>query len=287
MKWRRLAAATGASLMAVVITQAATLNFKSGATLEGEVVEIRGTNSVLVRSDKDGKDYEIKLSYLTDADQIRITGNLMSADEYFAGYRAARQKEKEEDAKTLPEQPENEAKDSGKIVGAFGLRLGQRFDLKYATGTSKSPDTVSVNGATIHIERTNYNFRPKVPLPGFDFYQVETTPRSNLVCSISTTKIEFHPFGAAFNEHDNVLKVLEQKYGKATLTSYPEVEYHTIRQDKREVLVTFGLSTNSGPSLTITYQDTALYQRAKQEQMEIEAADPARQAERKRLKQQL
>jgi hypothetical protein len=84
-----------------------------------------------------------------------------------------------------------------------------------------------------------------------------------------------------------VLKVLEQKYGKATLTSYPEVQYNTITQDKREVMLTFGSSTNSGPSLTITYKDTALYQQAKQEQMEIDAADPARQAERKRLKQQL
>jgi hypothetical protein len=287
MKWRRLAAAAGASLLAVLITQATTFNFKSGATFEGEVVEVRGTNSVLARSDKDGKEYEIKLSYLTDADQKRITGNIMSAEEYFAGYRAARQKEKEEEAKTLPEQPESEAKESGKIVGGFGLRLGQRFDLKYSTGTLKFPDAVTVNGATIFIEKTNYSFRPKVPLPGFDFYCVGTTPRSNYVYIISAMKTDFDSFVAACNEHDRVLKVLEQKYGKATLTSYPEVQYNTITQDKREVMLTFGSSTNSGPSLTITYKDTALYQQAKQEQMEIDAADPARQAERKRLKQQL
>ena len=285
----RFAAAVGTALLAAFIGQATTYHFKSGATFEGEVVEVKGTNAV-IRSDKDGMVYTLPIAYLTEADQTLITvttGSPMSADDYFAGYRAAQQREKE----PLPEQPENPA-DEGKIVGAFGLRLGQTFDTKYATATNKSSDLVSVKGELIHVDRTSYTFRPRLYLPHFTWYSADITPRSNLVYTVtamaSSLGREDPPFDDA-KECDKLLSVLQQKYGRATnLRPYTNSVLYTIKQGTREV--TLSHHTYSGASagcLIISYTDTALYQQAKHEQLQLDEEDPARQAERKRLKQQL
>ena len=76
---------------ALFLVSAATFNFKSGAKFEGEVVEFKGTNSVVVRSTKDAKMYTIICSMLTDEDQHRLV-ELQS-----------------------------------QITGAFGIKLGQSF----------------------------------------------------------------------------------------------------------------------------------------------------------------
>jgi hypothetical protein len=48
---------------------AATINFKSGATFNGEVLSFKGTDSVVMKSSKDGKAYTILISDLTDSSQ--------------------------------------------------------------------------------------------------------------------------------------------------------------------------------------------------------------------------
>jgi hypothetical protein len=46
--------------------------FKSGTTLQGEVVEFKGTNSVVVKSSADGKPYTIALSDLSPSSLARL-----------------------------------------------------------------------------------------------------------------------------------------------------------------------------------------------------------------------
>ena len=75
----------------VLTGAAATFTFKSGAKFEGEVVEFKGTNSLVVRSAKDAKLYTITISMLADEDQHRLV-ELQS-----------------------------------QITGAFGIKLGQSF----------------------------------------------------------------------------------------------------------------------------------------------------------------
>jgi hypothetical protein len=87
-KWHLLAPCV---LLLVTTLRASTFTFKSGAKFEGEVVEFKGTNSVIVRSSKDAKPYTITISMLSDGDQQRLT-ELRS-----------------------------------QITGAFGLELGQKY----------------------------------------------------------------------------------------------------------------------------------------------------------------
>jgi hypothetical protein len=72
-------------------SSAVTFTFKSGAKFEGEVIEFKGTNSVVVRSAKDAKPYTITISMLTEDDQQRL------------------------------------AELRSQITGAFGMVLGQKF----------------------------------------------------------------------------------------------------------------------------------------------------------------
>jgi hypothetical protein len=92
-----------AALLALTALTAQTdmFTFKSGAKFEGEVVEVKGTNSVIVRSAKDAKLYTITISMLTNEEQRRLA--------------------------TLQSQ----------IAGAFGIRLGQTFRVANAVKTDE------------------------------------------------------------------------------------------------------------------------------------------------------
>ena len=287
MKRHRFAAVAGAILLAALAGEATTLNFKSGAKVEGEVVEVKGTN-VLVRSEKDGRVYTIALAYLTDEDRFVVTGQLPPHEDYGAAARA--EQEKAEVAKTLPEQPENKA-DEGQIVGAFGLKLGQVFDLKYATKTNTFTSLTSVGGELVRLSVTHYGFRPRVPLAHFLHYSVEVTPRSNLVYSISATTdfLRVEPEFSVPDERDKLLSVLKQKYGPATTKPDDDNKYvrYRIKQDTREVVLSETELNDKTAYLHLDYTDDALQEQAKQEQVELDAADPVKKAERERLKKQL
>ncbi len=290
MRWICLALFAGAASLVAFTAQATTLTFKSGATFKGDVVEVKGTNSVVVRSDKDGKLCTIMLSHLTDEDRFLVTGQFPPVTLVDDGTAARAARQRVEEAKILPEQPEDPASASGQIVGAFGLKLGQRFDPKYAVSTNTFRDSFTTKGEPVYVDMTSYCFKPRNSLPHFTSYDVEVTPRSNFVYSISAMTSALNsltspsPFG---EERDKLLAVLQQKYGKAVAKLSGDCIWHTIKQDTREVTLTFSHSTNSIPCLSIRYTDTALSRQARSEQAEIDAADPARQLERLKLKQQL
>jgi hypothetical protein len=289
---------------ALCTAAASTFTFKSGAKFEGELVEAKGTNSVIVRSAKDGKAYIITVSDLTDEDQLTIrfamrwgvvgqTGAAVHDDQpglptthedYKAALRAER--EKAEAGKTLPEQAGDKSSDSGQITGAFGLKLGQSFDVRYATYTNNLFDHMTLKGDYIRVEVVSYSFKPRVPLMQFELYSAEVTPCSNLVYSI-TALADYESYSSASEDQEKLLAALEQKYGRATLDHSDNHFWYTIKQGTRQVSLSFGHPTNSTPFLTLTYEDTALHQQANFEQAQIDALDPKRKAEQNKLKKQL
>lgn len=277
MKWHRLAF-IGASLLVVLSAQATTLNFKSGAKFDGEVVEVKGTN-VLARSEKDGKTYTIPVAYLSDVDQMVITGHLPSHEDSQAAPEMAGA------AKPPPEQPEKKG-DESQIVGAFGLKLGQVFDLRNATATNKYERDVFVKNRSFKVEVTEYDFKPSSPLPLFSHYQVAVTPRSNRVYDIigatSTAKVERSKVVIP-DEREKLLSILEQKYGQAEPSRDGTTRWYIIRRGDCKV----HLISDDDRALILTYEDTVLREQAEREQLELDAADPAKQGERNRLKEQL
>lgn len=275
---------------------AATFTFKSGTKFEGDVVEVKGTNSVVVRSAKDGKIYTIILSMLTDADQYLITGHWPGVSgDHEPSYQEILRAERvsREAGKTLPEQAEDDSSGQAghpsRITGAFGLKLGQVFDPKYATGTNQTPESMTSKGEFIKMQMVGYNFKPRHPLPNFERYEVGVTPCSNYVYSIGVSA-DFESFSSAREEQEKLLAALQEKYGKATFDSRTNGVYrswsYTIKQGTREVWLS--LSRDTDPiSLFLDYGDTALHSQAEREQAEIEAANPERKAQRKKLEKQL
>lgn len=82
---RRNPRAKQLSLIAVIAycaasLQAGTLTFRSGAKLEGEVVEFKGKNLVVMKSSKDSKSYVLTISDLTDASQRYLARSRSRAD---------------------------------------------------------------------------------------------------------------------------------------------------------------------------------------------------------------
>jgi hypothetical protein len=221
-------------------------------------VEVTRTNSVLVRSDKDGMVYTLNLDYLTDEARFIATHGT---------------------------QPADSASGSEQIVGACGLKLGEWFDPNYATHTNKSTDTVTTKDETLHVNLTSYSFKPETPLPNFTDYSVGVTPRSNIVYSIEMRK-SYGAIEAARPEEDKLLAVLQQKYGKATRAYYSATKctMSTIKQGTREVSLISGFPT-LGSFVSLRYTDTTLKEQAKWEQAQIDY--PSLQMERKKLKQQL
>jgi hypothetical protein len=264
-------AKTAAILLALhaLAAQAATLNFKSGATFEGKVLEVTGTNTVVVRSDKDGKTYTVNLSYLTEATQLLITG----------------QPKPSESSTALP--PQDLSVNSSQIEGAFGLKLGQVYDPSSALSTNKSRATMMSRGGFIQVDMTNYDFKPALPLPPFHIYSASVSP-SNVVYEIIALACKFKSSDTLRNEKEKLYRALEEKYGEGTLlpSGMSGRRSYTFQHGTREVELSFCFDGDNS-YLELRYKDNALCKEAKMQQLRADDTDPAVQAERKKLKQQL
>ena len=186
-----------AGCFALCAAGASTFTFKSGARFEGEVVEFKGTNSVVVRSSKDAKQYTIIISMLSDDDQRQL------------------------------------AELRSQITGAFGIKLGQKFNLSFAS---------ALDSGTGYQKR--YRFSPAPPLPNFTEYWVKVTPHSNHVWSIGAIALFGEDSMKAWSERRKIVAALEEKYGKAVHEEASERRYtpetDTITKDSREVAVRYG-----------------------------------------------
>ena len=124
------------------------------------------------------------------------------------------------------------------------------------------------------------------PLPNFERYEVGVTPCSNYVYRIAVFA-DFESSTAASQEEEKLLAALQEKYGKATLTNpWTNTWSYTITQGTREVCLSRSRNTDA-TSLFLGYEDTALHSQAKWEQAAIDAADPERKAQRRKLEKQL
>jgi hypothetical protein len=144
-------------------------------------------------------------------------------------------------------------------------------------------------GEFIRIEMVAYNFKPRHPLPNFERYEVGVTPYSNYVYRIAVCA-DFESFSAAKEEQEKLLAALQEKYGKATFDSWTNGVHrswsYTITLGTRKVWLSLSIDTDP-ISLFLDYEDMALHSQAKWEQAAIDAADPERKAQRKKLEKQL
>ena len=175
-------------------------------------------------------------------------------------------------SKMLPEEPEDSDGSSGQIVGAFGIKLGQRFDPTYATFTNKSQESISTKGEWVDIKLPLYGFKPKNPLSKFDNYNVVVTPLSNIVCSIRAWA-GFASAASALAEYRKLVAVLQEQHGKATFLSRKNLQVATIQQNRRKVRLICSVRTNLS-SLTVCYEDSALNHQAKWEQVQLDRESP-------------
>jgi hypothetical protein len=275
---------------------AATFTFKSGATFEGEVVEFKGTNMVIVRSAKDGNLYTITASALAGDGQPRLdelrAQHAKEQAEILAEQRRLAARRFQQDSVPAERAEDDSSGQQGhpsRITGAFGLKLGQVFDPKYATGTNRAPQSMTRKGELIQIEMVGYTFKPSHPVPRFERCEAGVTPCSNYVYSIAVCA-DFESFSAAKEEQEKLLAALQEKYGKATFGSWTNGVYrswsYAITQGTREVRLT--LSIDTAPiSLFLNYEDTALHSQAKWEQSAIDAGNPERKLQRQKLENQL
>jgi hypothetical protein len=166
-------------------------------------------------------------------------------------------------AKMLPEQPEDAASASGQIKGAFGLKLGQVFDLKYATSTNLTRTTVTRRDKTALCDKKSYSFIPRHPLPHFSYYSVETTPCSNLLYCITAVSDEYEYSSMTQDDCDKLLVALEEKYGRAHLMKDEDTTYCSFKQGSVELTLSSAYhKAHEGQSaysyLCLNYRDTAL-----------------------------
>jgi len=140
---------------------------------------------------------------------------------------------------------------TNKIDGAFGLKLGDKFDL------SKSIGRATNNGV-----ETLYEFKPKSPYPYFSKYYVEITPKTSLIHSIIT----LGPKGdieKAEHEMEIVFKALTEKYGAGDGGG----QERYIIQDRRGVILKLEIIQRC---LSLAYVDNDLTKQAQSERSELE-----------------
>jgi hypothetical protein len=190
-------------------------------------------------------------------------------------------------AKMLPEQPEGAASNPGQITGAFGLKLGQVFDLRYATSTNSTSTLLERRGKSVLCDTRSYDFNPRHPLPHFLHYSVDVTPCSNFVYEVTAISDDFDYGSDALHACDKLLVVLEEKYGPSRLMVNGETTYYTFDRENKELSLSCVRHANENSFLILRYTDPVLALQAKTEYMRLNEADPAGKAERDRLKKQL
>lgn len=152
------------------------------------------------------------------------------------------------------------------ITGAFGINLGEKFEMSSAIGESKLEDGTPI-----------YQFTPKSPYRTLEKYFVLLTPQTRQVYSIWAIG-EFSEKAEAIKEQSVLAELLSKKYGQLT---EPSGFSASIKKAKRlsvggrsVLLLVDGFSS---ANLEIRYYDEALKALAEKERISIEAAkaDPS------------
>ena len=155
----------------------------------------------------------------------------------------------------------NEQIGNAKVLGGFGLKLGDVFDIKSAKGKTKT-----TSGETL------YSFSPSKKIKYFKKYFVLVTPESHKIREI--WGIGSYKNQASCEKNLDVLEVmLEKKYGKFNKPSFSmnSVKYVTDNFNKNRDIVIKCNGFVQEYSFYIMYKDSTLNELSKKEEAEIEA----------------
>ena len=151
---------------------------------------------------------------------------------------------------------------NAKIIGGFGLKIGDKFDIKSAIGSSKT-----TSGETL------YAFRPSKKIKYFKNYHVLITPKSHKIRQI--WGIGSYKNKASCEKDLDVLEVmLEKKYGKFNKPSFSmdAVKYVSDSSNKDRDIIIKCNGFRNPVSFYIMYKDSSLDTLSKKEEAEIEAS---------------
>jgi hypothetical protein len=117
--------------------------------------------------------------------------------------------------KSLEQKIANKA--ASRIEGAFGARIGDKFDVETAIGKSHMTDGTPL-----------YKFTPINPYDKFDTYYILITPVTKIIYSI-WAQGEMENDDACKHEQKVLMELLTGKYGSTKGTSYSNVFYDVAR----------------------------------------------------------
>ena len=146
-----------------------------------------------------------------------------------------------------------------KITGAFGMKLGDTFNISSAIGKG------SLTDGTIM-----YQFTPKKKFRSFDKYYVMITPKTKRIYSIwAVGTVENTEVGT--KEQAVIMSILEKKYGTKNKEGLMDtmMDVKQIDQGNRYIIVK--VSGFANVTIDIRYYDKKLSQQAEKERIELEA----------------
>lgn len=146
-----------------------------------------------------------------------------------------------------------------KIQGAFGIQLGQVFDLSSKIGTAELTDGTPM-----------YMFEPKKKFRSLSQYFVMITPKTNKVHTI-WAQGDMENNSLCQKEQALVMAILQKKYGKIAKDKPFSVMYDVKEIDQGEKKVFTKCTGFSDVNLSIRYKDKKLEQLAENERILIES----------------
>jgi len=165
------------------------------------------------------------------------------------------------------------------IEGAFGLELGGTFDVVKAARVDPAQWDEQGEGVGEHQLVLVYKFTPQNPLPPFESYYVEITPKTHKICAIYAVRENQSQESDA--QLDVVKAALSYKYGSSDRSGWGFVLYSTFRNGRGVGLLRTdprgGLDNKSQQArmnvVTLSYADSSLENLAKRERAEIMKAE--------------
>jgi len=147
------------------------------------------------------------------------------------------------------------------IEGAYGVKLGEKFDTKIAIGRSKLTDRTP-----------SYKFSPIDPYDKCDSYYVYITPKTNIIYSI-VAQGEMENEATCKHEQNVLTELLTKKYGPTekmeSFTISQEVE--SITQGDKAIYIDCKGPDNA--TLRVAYTDHKLGRQAEKESITLGAAE--------------
>lgn len=146
-----------------------------------------------------------------------------------------------------------------KIVGAFGMEFGKKFNPSTATYTYKSKSNTSIS----------YRFKPKSGFRSFSTYTLSVTPKTGLIYRIIVWG-DMQNLATCKSEQNVIMSILERKYGKAIEHDIGGDSIGNKRIDQDNMFVWTACSRGRGGRISIGYGDRRLRAQAEKERIELE-----------------